>query len=68
MVSSTHFMLGTHIDSYLSGLGFTKSEEDANLYYIMIYGSLLILVLHVDDLILTGDDRLTHSCKEEIAR
>ena len=25
----------TQIDNYLSGLGFTKSEEDVNLYHIM---------------------------------
>ena len=28
----------THIGSYLRGLGFTKSEADANLYYIMVGG------------------------------
>lgn len=58
----------THIDSYLSGLGFTRSEADDNLYYIMVDGSLFILVLYVDDLILTGDDRLIQSCEEDLAR
>lgn len=37
--------LYTHIDSYLQGLGFTKSEADANLYYITVGGLPLILVL-----------------------
>jgi len=43
-----------HIDSYLNGLGFTKSEVDANVYYIVVDGKFLILVLYVDELILMG--------------
>ena len=35
----------TRIDSYFTGLGFTKSEVDANLYQILIDGNLLIIVL-----------------------
>lgn len=58
----------TQIDSYLCGLGFTKSEEDVNLYHIVVDGKFLILFLHVDDLILTGDKQLIHSCKEDLAR
>jgi len=46
----------TRIDKYFTGLGFTKSEVDANLYHIIIEGKPLIIVLYVDDLILTGDD------------
>ena len=49
-------------------MGFTKSEADANLYQIVVEGKLLITVLYVDDLILTGDERLIHSCKEDLAR
>lgn len=41
------------IGNYLQGLVFTKSEADANLYYITVGGLLLILVLYVDNLILT---------------
>jgi hypothetical protein len=37
-------------------LGFTKSEADANLYQFVVEGKLLIIVLYVDDLILTGDE------------
>eukprot|EP00253_Pinus_taeda_P010136 PITA_10136 len=58
----------TRIDSYFSGLGFTKSEVDANLYHIMVEGKPLIIVLYVDDLILMGDDQLIHYCKEDLAR
>ena len=45
----------TRIDSYFTGLGFTKSEVDVNIYNIVVEGKLLIIVLYVDDLILTGD-------------
>jgi len=53
----------TRIDSCFARLGFTKSEEDVNLYNILVEGKLLIIVLYVDDLILTGDDSLIKSCK-----
>ena len=58
----------TWIDSYFTGLGFTKSEVDANLYQIVVEGKLLIIVLYVDDLILTGDEQLIHSCKTDLAK
>jgi hypothetical protein len=56
------------IDNYLLRLGFTKSKADPNLYYIVVEGQPLILVLYVDDLILTGADSLIHDCKEDLAR
>ena len=34
----------------------------------MVDGKLLIIVLYVDDLILTGDEKLITSCKEDLAR
>ena len=34
----------------------------------MVEGKILIIFLYVDDLILTGDEQLIHSCKEDIAR
>ena len=49
-------------------MGFTKSELDSNLYYIVVDGKFLILVLYVDDLILIGDDKLIYSFKENLAR
>ena len=58
----------TKINSYFIGLGFTKSEVDVNLYHIMVEGKPLIIVLYVDDLILTGDDQLIKSCNEDLAR
>jgi len=56
------------IDSYFTGLDFTKSEEDANLYHIVVEGKFFIIVLYVDDLILTGDYQLIKSYKEDLAR
>jgi len=56
------------IDSYITDLGFMKSEADENLYQIVVDGKLLIIVLYVDDLILTGDDQLINSCKEDLVR
>ena len=34
----------------------------------MVEGKFLIVVLYVDDLILTGDDQLIMSCKEDLVR
>ena len=58
----------TRIESYFTCLGYTKCEADVNLYHIMVEGKPLIIVLYVDDLILTGDDQLIQSCKEDLAR
>ena len=58
----------TQIDSYFTGLHFTKSEVNANLYKIVVEGKILIIVLYVDDLILMGDEQLIHSCKADLAK
>ena len=34
----------------------------------MVEGKFLIIVFYVDDLILTGDEKLIHSCKEDLAK
>ena len=34
----------TRIDNYFTGVGFTKSEADANLYQIVVEGKILIIV------------------------
>ena len=57
----------SRIDGYLLRLGFTKSEADSNLYYALVEGELLTLVLYVDDLFLTGSKRLIGMCKEDLA-
>jgi hypothetical protein len=55
------------IDNYLQGMGFTKSEADSDLYYIIVGGEPLILVLYVDDLFLTSSERLIGECKRDLA-
>eukprot|EP00253_Pinus_taeda_P017588 PITA_17588 len=55
------------IDTYLQGMGFTKSEADPNLYFIVIGEEPLILVLYVDDLVITGAERLIEHCKRDLA-
>jgi hypothetical protein len=47
--------------------GFTKSDVDPNLYYKVVDGDHLILVLYVDDMFLTGAERLIVRCKRELA-
>ena len=56
-----------HTDIYLQGMSFVKSEEDWNLYYIMVGGEPLILVLYVDDLVMTGAPGLIDDCKKDLA-
>eukprot|EP00253_Pinus_taeda_P032732 PITA_32732 len=48
------------------GIGFTKSEVDPNLYFIVIGEEPLILVLYVDDLVITGAERLIEHCKRDL--
>jgi len=55
------------INGDLQIMGFTKSETYPNLYYIFVYTNLLILVLYVDDLFLTGAEKLIVRCKEDMA-
>jgi len=58
----------TRIDNYFTGLGFTKIKVHVKLYHIVVECKLLIIVLYVDDLIMTGDEKLIKSCKEDLAR
>jgi hypothetical protein len=55
------------IDNYLLGMGFTKSEVDSNFYYILVKVEPLILVLYVDDLLMTGSEKLIVDCKRDLA-
>ena len=48
-------------------LGFTKSDADSNLYYKVVEGDTSILVLYVDDLFLTGAERLVTWCKKQLS-
>ena len=48
-------------------LGFTRSNANPKLYFKVVQGKPLILVLYVDDLFLAGADPLIHQCKRELA-
>jgi hypothetical protein len=46
------------IHNFLTSLGFTKSKVDSNLYFKVMIDELVILLLYVDDLFLTGEEKL----------
>jgi hypothetical protein len=52
-----------HIDSFLTSLGFIKSKADSNLYFKVMNDEPVILLLYVDDLFLTGEEKLITECK-----
>jgi hypothetical protein len=54
------------IDSFLTSLGFTKSKVDPNLYFKVMNDEPVILLLYVDDLFLTGEEKLITNCKKKL--
>jgi hypothetical protein len=52
------------IDNFLTSLGFTKSSADPNLYFKVVDDGPIILLLYVDDLFLTGVEKLISECKK----
>jgi hypothetical protein len=50
----------------LQSMGFTESEKDPNIYYIVVQTDLLFLVLYVDDLVLIGAKKLIAECIENM--
>ena len=48
-------------------MGFIKSEADPNLYFLLVGYKILMLVLYVDDLVLTGVESLIAGCKSDLA-
>jgi hypothetical protein len=55
------------IDSFLTSLGFTKSKADSNLYFKIMDNEPVILLLYVDDLFLTGEEKLIVEYKQRLA-
>ena len=53
-----------HINSFLTSLRFTKSKADSNLYFKIMDNELVILLLYVDDLFLTGEEKLIRLASE----
>ena len=48
-------------------LKFIKSKVDSNLYYMVVNDGIMILLLYVDDLFLTGEEKLISKCKKKLA-
>ena len=55
-----------YIDRYLQGMGFMNNEADANLYYLVIRGEVVILVLYVDELFLTSSLGIIEECQRDL--
>ena len=45
------------IDTYMLGLGFTRSKEDHCVYFKLIGDHLIYLVFNVDDMLLIGNNK-----------
>jgi hypothetical protein len=54
------------IDSFLTSLGFTKSKADSNLYFKVMNDEPVMFLLYVDDLFLTGEEKLITDCKKKL--
>jgi hypothetical protein len=55
------------IDSFLRSLGFSKSSADPSFYFKVVDDGLVIVLLYVDDLFLTGVEKLISECKRKLA-
>jgi hypothetical protein len=47
-------------------LGFTKSKGDSNLYFKVMNDEPIILLLYVDDLFFTREEKLITECKKKL--
>ena len=54
------------IDSFPMRFDFTKSKVDPNLYFKVMNDESVILLLYVDDLFLTGEEKLITDCKKKL--
>ena len=55
-------------DRFLSIMGFTKSRADPNLYPKVVEDEPVILLLYVDDLFLTGNEKQIMECKKKLEK
>ena len=55
------------IDTFLTSLGFTKSKVDPNLYLKVMDDEPIILLLYMDDLFLTCNEKQISECKKKHA-
>ena len=56
------------IDRFLTSIGFTKSKSDPNLYMKIMDDEPVILLLYVDDLFLTRNEKRIKDCKKNLAK
>ena len=56
------------IDRFLTNLGFTKSKSNPNLYMKVRDDEPVILLLYVDDLFLTRNEKHIADCKKKLAQ
>ena len=52
----------------MTNLGFSKSKVDSNLYFKVVNDEPIILLLYLDDLILTREENLITDCKKLAAK
>ena len=56
------------IDNFLSIMGFTKSRADPNLYPKVVEDEPVIMLLYVDELLLTGNEKQIMESKKKLAK
>ena len=56
----------TRMDAYLQRLGFTKSLANPNLYIKVVRDEPVIILLYVDDIILTGVEECIQECNKQL--
>ena len=54
------------IDSFLLSLNFVRCKSNSNVYLKVINGSLIIIVLYVDDLLITGSSQAEIASLKEL--
>jgi hypothetical protein len=54
-------------DSFLTRLGFSKSKVDSNYYFKVMNDDAVVLLLYVDDLFFTREEKLIADCKSKLA-
>ena len=54
------------INEFMESLVFTKSKVDSNLYFKVEDNKSVILLLYVDDFLLTGDEKLITEMKKRL--
>jgi hypothetical protein len=55
------------VDTYMLGLGFTRSKENHCVYFKLIGDHLIYLVLYVDDMLLIGNKEIIQDVKTQLS-